>query len=115
MAAVLSGWETRPMAQTRSTRDAVAPALGILLAIVFGIPFLLFGWMALSSRFGGTDADPHGYALIVGTVLALVAGLVTALAVPMIFPRTVRASVFLGSMGCYLAVAAGLVIALLTA
>lgn len=103
------------MAQTRNARDAIAPALGILLSAVFGIPFLLFGWMALSSRFGWTDADPHGYALIVGTVLALVAGLVTALAVPMIFPRSIRASVFLGSVGCYLGVAAGLVVALLTA
>ncbi|WP_164234888.1 hypothetical protein [Microbacterium hydrocarbonoxydans] len=95
--------------------DGVVPAFGILLVILFGSAFAVFASMALSSRFGGGGDDPHGYALIFGTFFALGAGLVTALGIPLIFTPRLRATAFLGSLIGYLAVAAGLVTALLTA
>ncbi len=93
----------------------VVPAIGILVVILFGSAFAVFASMALSSRFGGGGNDPHGYALIFGTFLALGSGLVTALGVPLIFAPRLRTKAVAGSVIGYLAVAAALVAALLTA
>lgn len=89
--------------------------VGIVLTVLVGAPFLFFAWIALSSRFGLGSADPHGYALIFGTFLALVAGIALALVVPLMFRSGRRASAYLGSLIVYVLVAAGLIISLVTA
>ncbi len=88
---------------------------GIVLTAVIGIPFVLFAWMALSSRFGSGAGDPHGYALIFGTFLALVAGIALALVVPLIFRSGLRARAYSVSLIVYVVIAVALVAALLTA
>ena len=87
--------------------------LGIVLTVLFGVPFLLLAWLALSSRFG--LSDPHGYALIFGTLLAMVLAIPVALSVPLIFPKSQRTKTMLISLVALLVVDAGLFIALLTA
>ncbi|WP_372967929.1 hypothetical protein [Microbacterium sp.] len=89
--------------------------IGIVLTVIIGIPFALLVRVALSSRFGPASADPHGYGLIIGTVLALGLGLLLAVTVPLVFSPGRRGRAYLWSMLGYLAVAAGLIVALLTA
>ncbi|WP_223628416.1 hypothetical protein [Microbacterium sp. EST19A] len=103
-------------------RDTPNPAVaravriaGIVLTAVIGIPFLLFAWMALSSRFGSGAGDPHGYGLIFGTFLALVAGIALAFVVPLIFRSGLRARAYSVSLIFYVVVAVALIAALLTA
>ncbi len=96
-------------------RDAFSRIIGVVLTVLFGAPFVLLAWMALSSRFGWTNGDPHGYGMIFGTFLALVTGILVAIAVPLVFPRARRGAAYLWSMLGYLVVAAGLIVALVTA
>lgn len=95
--------------------EAITRIIGLVLAVFFGIPFVALVWVALSSRFGSASADPHGYGLIFGTVLALGTGLLLAVALPLVLPRARRGSAYLWCMLGYLAVAAVLVVSLLTA
>lgn len=95
--------------------DGVSRIIGVVLTVLFGAPFVLLAWVALSSRFGWTSGDPHGYGIIFGTFLALIAGILVAIAVPLVFPRALRGTAYLWSMLGYLAVAAALVVALVTA
>jgi hypothetical protein len=99
----------------RERRDLLSRVIGAVLTALFGAPFVLLAWMALSSRFGWTDGDPHGYVMIFGTFLALVTGILVAIVVPLVFPRARRGAAYLCSMGGYLAVAAVLIVALVTA
>lgn len=89
--------------------------VGIVLTVLVGAPFLLFTWVALSSRLGVGSADPHGYGLIFGTFLALLAGIVLALVIPLMFRSGRRGSAYLGSLIGYVIVAAVLIISLITA
>lgn len=95
--------------------DRVARTVGIVLTVVLGVPFLFFAWMALSSRFGDGTGDPHGYVLIFGTLLALLAGLALAFVVPLIFRSGRRGTAYSVSLVAYVVVVAGLMAALLTA
>lgn len=102
--------------QTTATGDRVIRIVGAVLAFGFGVPFLMLSGMALSSRFGGDDsADPHGYVMIFGTVLALGLGLLAAVVVPLIFRAGLRTTAYGWSMLVYVFVAIGLIVALLTA
>ena len=103
-------------------RDTQSPALaravrivGVVLTVVIGIPFLLFVWMALSSRFAPGSGDPHGYGLIFGTFLALVAGVALAFVVPLTVRAARRATAYLISLIAYVVVALALIASLLTA
>ncbi|WP_435746137.1 hypothetical protein [Microbacterium sp. PMB16] len=89
--------------------------VGLVLTVVVGVPFVFFVWIALSSRFATGSGDPHGYGLIFGTFLALVAGILLAMVVPLMFPTARRGNAYLGSLIGYVIVAAGLVVSLLTA
>ncbi len=93
----------------------VVRIVGIVLTVTLGVPFLFFVWMALNSRFGGGTGDPHGYVLIFGTFLALLAGLALAFVVPLIFGSGRRGTAYPVSLVAYLVIAAGLIAALLTA
>ncbi len=88
---------------------------GIVLTIVFGPPFVLFAGMTLSSRFGGAGSDPHGYALIFGSLFAIALAIPLTLSVPLIFPRGRRATAGLVSAAAFLVVTVGLFAVLLTA
>lgn len=103
------------MPETRRSSDGVVPAVAILLAVLFGGALVVFASIALSGRFGGGAGDPHGYGMLFGTFLALGAGLITAVVVPLILPKGRRRIAMLMSLICYLVLAAGLTAALLTA
>ncbi|MFJ4999463.1 hypothetical protein ACIP5T_14990 [Microbacterium sp. NPDC088619] len=96
-------------------RDLLSRIIGLVLTVLFGASFVLLAWMALSSRFGWTSGDPHGYGMIFGTFLALITGILVAIAVPLMFPRARRGTAYLWSLIGYLAVAVGLIVALVTA
>lgn len=116
-----SAGQTRPMtgrhpdAEATTRGELLSRVIGLVLAVVFGAPFVVLVWVALSSRFGAASADPHGFALIFGTVLALGSGLLLAIALPLAFPRARRGAAYLWCMLGYLAVAAVLIVALVTA
>jgi hypothetical protein len=93
----------------------VTRIIGTVLTVLVGAPFLLFGWMAVSSRFGWGNADPHGYGLIFGTFLALLAGLLLAFVVPMMFRPGKRGTAYLGSLLAYAVVAVTMFLLLITA
>lgn len=99
----------------RERGEGVSRIIGVVLTVLFGALFVLLAWVALSSRFGWTSGDPHGYGIIFGTFLALIAGILVAIAVPLVFPRALRGTAYLWSMLGYLAVAAALVVSLVTA
>jgi len=67
------------------------------------------------SRFSWTAGDEHGYGVIFGTLLALVAGLFLMLVAPLILPRRLRAKGYLFCAGGYVVVSIGLVAAWFTA
>ncbi|WP_243232385.1 hypothetical protein [Microbacterium sp. CIAB417] len=88
--------------------------LGIVLTALFGVPFLVFTVLVLSSRFGGAF-DPHGYTLIFGTLFALVLAIPTAVSIPLVFPAGRRLVAAIISLAAFLVVGIGLFAALLTA
>lgn len=103
---------------THTQREVVGRGVRItalVLTIVVGVPFVLLTWGAISSRFGLGSGDPHGYVLIFGTFFALVAGLVLAFVVPLMFRSGRRATAYLTSLIAYVAVAVALILLLLTA
>ena len=107
---------TRPPLQAQaSTGDLVVRIVGAALTLVFVVPFLLFAWIALSSRFASASGDLHGYGMIFGTLLALVAGLCLMLVAPLILPRRLRARGYMISALGYVVVGIGLVAAWFTA
>lgn len=57
-------------------------------------------FLVLSSRFSAAG-DPHGYGLIFGTLLAVVTGLLFALALPFTFPRQRRPRIERIAMATY--------------
>lgn len=85
--------------------------LGIILVVLFGLPFLAFSWIALSSLLG-RSADLHGYGVIFGTLGAMTLAIPVALVVPLLFPRGTRAKALLGSLATLLVMVAGLFLAL---
>lgn len=102
------------MSSARSASGGRAGRIvGGALTAVFGVPFVLFAFVALTSRFG--SGDPHGYGMIFGTLLALAAGLLTALCLPLTFPSGRRGTAVGWSMGGFVVIALALIIALLTA
>lgn len=89
--------------------------LGIALLALFGLPFLVLSWLALSSRFGANDEDVHGYVMILSTLVAMGAAVPTALSVSLLFRQSRRVKVMLYSLVALVVVEAGLFIALITA
>jgi hypothetical protein len=97
-----------------AARIVIRVIAGIATAAA-GLVFLVAAWLAVSSRFGLGGRDIHGYGLIVGTVLAVIAGFVTALVLPVLFPPRIRGrahAIGLASFGIVLVL---LIAALVTA
>lgn len=89
--------------------------LGTVLAAVFGAPFLLFAWVALSGRFGPVSGDPHGYGMIFGTLFAVALSIPLILCLPLALPVERRGdAIRWGTVGV-LVVDAVLVVALMSA
>lgn len=65
----------------------VVRVLAGVVAAGTGLVFLLTAWVAVGSRFGLGAQDPHGYGLLFGAAAAVVAGLLTAVLLPLAFPR----------------------------
>ncbi|MBF4565111.1 hypothetical protein [Plantibacter sp. VKM Ac-2876] len=89
----------------------IAGIVGAAAAIVF----LLAIWMVVSSRFGWDDRDVHGYSLLFGTPIALFAGLVMAVSLPLAVPPAHRSRTRAVSLGVLAATVVLLVIAVVTA
>jgi hypothetical protein len=53
--------------------------------------------------------------VVVSEPTGMITGILPAIAVPLMFPRARRGTAYLGSMLGYLAIAAGLIVALVTA
>jgi hypothetical protein len=86
-----------------------------LVVLVTGILFVLATWVVLGSRFGPASRDPHGYALVFGTPVAILTGFVTALTLPLVFPRRLWRRAYVIVLSTFVVLVAVLVAALLTA
>lgn len=62
----------------------------MVVCAVAAVPFALGLVSVVSSLVGGDNGDPHGYALIFGTLLCVVAGVVLLLVLPSALPRRWR-------------------------
>lgn len=89
--------------------------LAAVATVMVGVVFVLSAWLAVSSRFGLAAGDPHGYGLIFGTVLAIVAGLVTAVLLPLVFPRRHWGRAFAVSLASFGVLLVLLIVSLVTA
>lgn len=89
--------------------------LGGILTAVFGVPFLFFCLIVVSSRFGAAEDDPHGYGMVFGTLFALVVSVPLALSLPLVLPVGNRAKAMSVAALVLLAVNVGLFAALMTA
>ncbi|KRQ18931.1 MULTISPECIES: hypothetical protein [Mycobacteroides] len=82
---------------------------GIVGAIALGV-FALGAYMVLSTRLSSNPfADPHGYGLIIGMVLALPCGLLASGTLPLALPRRQWLRAFTIGFVVYLASAALLI------
>lgn len=105
-----------PHARRATTRwslilRVIAGVVGAAAAIVF----LLAIWMVVSSRFGWDDRDLHGYSLLFGTPIAVFAGLVVAVSLPLAVPQEHRSRTRAVTLGVLAATVVLLVIAVVTA
>ncbi|WP_454198627.1 hypothetical protein [Nocardia sp. Marseille-Q1738] len=99
------------------------PRWHVVLRIVAGVISIATGalwlwcvFLVLSSRLSTDPAnDPHGYGLIIGTMLAVPSGLVAALALPFAFPREHRTRAIRISMPAFAVTSVLLLTALFTA
>ena len=77
--------------------------------------FLLTAWMALSSRFGPAERDMHGYGLIFGTVLAVLAAFALAVILPLALPRRHWGRAYAVALASFAVVLVALIVSLITA
>ncbi|HXH33954.1 MAG TPA: hypothetical protein VNJ54_06025 [Plantibacter sp.] len=101
-----------------SSTSRVMLVLRVLAGVVAGISaivFLFAVWMVVSSRTGLDDRDVHGYGLIFGTVFAVVAGLVTTVALPLAVSPRRRTRTAGVSLAVFAAIIVLLVITVVTA
>ena len=105
-----------PHARRATTRTRlVLRVIAGVVAAAAAIVFLLSIWMVVSSRFGWDDRDLHGYSLLFGTPIALFAGLVVALSLPLALPPEHRSRTRAVSLGVLAATVVLLVLAVVTA
>jgi hypothetical protein len=111
--------EPRPPAPGSDSTAGIGAVIGRVLAglasAVAGTVFLFTAWMAISSRFGLTDRDVHGYGLIFGSFLAVISGFVLAVVLPLVFPRRLWNRVYTLTLLSFAVVFVLLIAAVLTA
>lgn len=66
--------------------------IAAVAAGLVALPLLAGLWLVLSFTFG--SGDPHGYALLGGAFLAVVAGILLVCLMPWIFPAALRLRAF---------------------
>ena len=95
---------TDPVVQPRPGVAAIVGRVfaGLVTAAV-GAVFLLCTWLAVSSRFGASQ-DAHGYGLIFGTFLAIVAAFIVAAVLPLVFPRHRRSRLYAVTLSSFVVV-----------
>jgi hypothetical protein len=76
--------------ERRQTRTGGSRVVAIVVSVLAGVPFLLGLFSVLTSAFGDDSGDPHGYALIFGTLLCVVTGVFLLLALPVALPQRWR-------------------------
>ncbi len=84
-----SGGESRAH---RGFRIALRILAGVV-AGVCGLAFVVLALLVLSSLFGPPSRDPHGYAIIFGTIMAIPAGVLAAAFAPFAFASHQRGRV----------------------
>lgn len=99
---------------TTRTRLVLRVIAGIIAASAASV-YLLAIWMVVSSRFGWDDRDVHGYSLLFGTPIAVVAGLVVAVSLPLAVPPERRSRTRAVTLGVLAVTVVLLVIAVVTA
>lgn len=99
----------------RSTASIVGRAVAGLVSVGAGTVFVFCGWLVISSRFGLTQTDMHGYGLIFGSALATIAALVLAVALPLAFSLRRRGRVYAYTMPFFVIVLGLAIAALATA
>lgn len=100
-----------PRPEIASTGWSAGRVVAAVAAGIVTLPLLTGLWLVLSSRLG--SGDPHGYVLLGGAFLAVVAGIVLVCLVPWIFPAALRLRAFGFALLGYLVlvVVVGLVLA----
>ncbi|TSD53788.1 hypothetical protein [Aeromicrobium piscarium] len=98
----------------RGVRVALRVLAGVA-AGVCGLAFAVLSWLVLSSLFGPPSRDPHGYAIIFGTILAIPAGVLTTALAPFAFSPDRRAIVSRISTIAFLIITAALLLIWFTA
>lgn len=107
---------TMPPARPAAGRGSVViRVLAGIVAALAGVIFLFSVSMALSSRFGWNDRDVHGYGLVFGTFLAILAGFVVALVLPLVFASARRRRAYAVSMPAFGVAFLLLIVAVVTA
>ena len=92
---------------------AIVRAVAGLLGSSAGLLWLLCMYLVARSGFSADPAvDPHGYALMLGTVVGLIAGLLFAVVLPAAFPADRRRTARRACLACF-AVSATLLYAML--
>ena len=98
-----------------STASIVGRSIAGVVAALAGMVFLLMTWLALSSRFGRTENDMHGYGIIFGTVLAIMAAFVTATILPLALAPRLRGRAYAISLTAFALSTVGLIASMATA
>ena len=101
----------RSITRTRLVLRVIAGVVAASAATVF----LLAIWMVVSSRFGWDDRDVHGYSLLFGTPIAVFAGLVVAVSLPLAVAPEQRSRARALTLGVLVVTVVLLVIAVVTA
>lgn len=105
-----------PRPQRSTTRwSLVLRVIAGVVAAAAATVFLLAVWMVVSSRFGWDDRDVHGYSLLFGTPIAVVAGLVVAVSLALAVPPERRSRTRAVTLGVLAVTVVLLVIAVVTA
>lgn len=79
------------------------------------VVFLAAVWLVLGSRLGPPERDMHGYGLIIGTALAIPAGVLAAVVLPLAFRGRRRVIAYrVGAIALVVSIV-GLVVSLVTA
>lgn len=107
-----------PLPQRRPSTGRTSPVVRVITAVVAalaGAVFLAMTWMVLSSRFGPDDQDVHGYGMVFGVPVAIVAGLIVAVSLPWAVPPAHRSRTTAVSLGGLAVVAVLLVVVVATA
>ena len=93
----------------------VGRVLAGLLSAAVGLVFLFCAWVAISSRFGIGGTDAHGYGLIFGVFLAIIAAFVLATALPLAFPSHRRRRAYTVTLVSFGVVLVALIVLVATA